>query len=324
MINSGKYIFITGVNGIIGSHVAKRLLDEGYKVIGLGRLPKCSFVHNNLTYFQADISDSTMLQTILKSNKTYAVIHLAAIVHKKSNDLSYESYSKTNYHASKSLFELCGENHVEKVLFASTVEVYGEQNLTTVDETALCNPKSYYGQTKLAAEKSLLALAESTGFDYAVMRFSPVYSKNFTLNIDRRVYLLKKSIAYYFKDGNYSFNFCSVENISDFIVAYLDAENSESGIFNISDSNNIDVKKIIELEKSCNSLKIALKLPYGICKVLIILFEQLYRLILKKETGMSSYNFNKLFRSTVFSNKKAEKVVRRFKWDIENTLYKRY
>lgn len=324
MNNDSKYIFVTGINGIIGAHISKRLLDIGYKVIGIGRSKECSLIHPSLVYLQADMNDSDKIESILKNYKIYAVIHLAAIVHKKSNDLTYTSYERINYLASKSLFKICSENSVKKILFASTIEVYGNQDADIIDESRECNPGSYYGQTKLAAEKSLLSLAEDGDFNYAIMRFAPVYSKEFTLNIDRRIYLFKNSVAYYFQEGAYSFNFCSVENITDFITAYLSKERLESGIFNISDSGNVSVKRVIELEKTYGALKIAVKLPYNICKVLIGIFERFCRRVLRKETGISIYNFNKLFKSTVYANKKAKGIVEQFKWNIENTRYKRH
>ena len=317
-----KYIAVTGVNGFIGYYTIQKLLDEGYNVIGISIEDKCRIHHERLIYVKADIRDFDAINALFSQYNIYGLIHLAAIVHKKSNDLSYENYYNVNYLSSKNIFELCVKSQVKKLLFASTIEVYGDKKEDLILENFDCEPQSVYGKTKLLAEKALTDLVKSDEMNYAIMRFAPVYAKEFKLNINKRIYLIPDKIAYYFKSGEYSFNFCSINNILDFISSFLSATNVESGIYNISDSNIFNVKEIIKLEKKSNNRILTVRLPYYICLAMILMIERIYFSFKKKESGISVCNFNKLFKSSRYSNMKAKRVVKEFKWDMVNTLYK--
>ena len=316
-----RNILITGINGFIGSYLARRLLEERYNIIGVSREDKCR-LSEKIKYIKADITDFTAINSIFDTYTIDCVIHLAAIVHKKSNDLSYEAYYDVNYLASKNIFERCLEKNVKKVIFSSTIEVYGNNKESIVTENAKCMPKTIYGKTKLLAEDTAKLLLGRSSTDFAIMRFAPVYAKDFLLNIYNRIYLIHRKIAYYFKDGSYTFNFCSINNILEFVSNFLNNDSVPSGTYNISDGKNYSAMQLIKLEKEFNSLRIICRLPYHICLIAINIFEKVHLLLKKRDCTISVNNFSKLFRSTIYSNKNAEQLVTDLNWDIENTLYK--
>ena len=316
-----KYILITGINGFIGQHIANKLIKEGYNIFGISLEDSCVINNENLIYKKIDITNYKKINQIFKNYDIESVIHLAAIVHQNSKDQLKELYYNVNYRASKNIFKQCIENNVKKLLFASTVEVYGEKEEKIIHENFECNPRSVYGKTKLLAEKALISVA-SNKLNYVIMRLAPVYASNFKLNINKRIYIVPKKLAYYFKKGDYLFNFCSINNVTDFISETLKKPDFKSGIYNLSDSKNYNVKQIISLEKKYSNLKWVIRLPYYISLALIFLYEKIYCKPLKKESTISVYNFKKLFRVNIYSNIKARKIVKNFKWDIVNTLYK--
>jgi nucleoside-diphosphate-sugar epimerase len=288
--------------------------------LGVSLEDSCAISNKNLTYEKADITDYKKIGHIFDKYDIKSVIHLAAIVHKNSENQPDDSYYDVNYKASRNIFEQCIKKQCEKLLFASTIEVYGETKEKTIDEAFECNPRSIYGKTKLLAEKFLISAAGGK-LNYAIMRFAPVYADNFKLNINKRIYIIPGKLAYYFKKGDYFFNFCSVNNIADFISEALKKPNFKSGIYNLSDSKNYNVKDIISLEKRYNNLKWVVALPYHICSALIFLYEKTFYKILKRGSDISVYNFGKLFRENIYSNMKAREILKNFKWDIINTLY---
>lgn len=316
-----KYVLITGINGFIGQHVANKLIKEEYNIFGISLEDNCVINNENLIYKKIDITNYEKINQIFKDYDIESVIHLAAIVHQNSKDQLKELYYDVNYRASKNIFKQCIENNVKKLLFASTVEVYGKKEEKIIHENFECNPRSVYGKTKLLVEKFLISIANNK-LNYVIMRLAPVYASNFKLNINKRIYIVPKKLAYYFKKGDYLFNFCSINNVTDFISEILKKPDFKSGIYNLSDSKNYNVKQIISLEKKHCNLKWVIRLPYYICLALIFLYEQIYCKPLKKESTISVYNFKKLFRANVYSNIKARKIVKNFKWDIVNTLYK--
>ncbi len=312
-------ILITGINGFIGNNIAKALLSNHQKIIGISLEDKSIIQDKNLDYKRIDIKNSEQISKLFLENKITTVIHLAAIVHKKGNDLSYDAYYENNYFASKQLFEISTKYKVKNIMFASSIEVYGNSEEKIITENHKTNPISFYAKTKLLAEEELMKLAKIHQFNWAILRFAPVYGQNFKLNLNKRIYLKPQKIAYYFKNGDYFFNFCSINNITDFILAYL--KKPVPGIYNISDSTNYQVKKIILAEKKYQDYRlIIIKMPYYLCFLLIFLYEKIANLFSKKEKSISIYNFRKLFKSTIYANEKAKKITS-FDWDLLNTLY---
>ena len=319
-----KYIriLITGINGFIGKNLVQGLVKDGIEFIGVSMEEACSIRDVNF-YEQADISDYEKMENVFEKYKPDYVVHLAAIVHKKSMTADYGTFYKINYLSSENIFSLCERYNVKKVLFSSTVEVYKMQSAQSLNEASETNPNSDYGKTKLLAEKALIAIASNNEFNYAIMRFAPVYGADFKLNLERRIYLIRNKLLYYFGEGSYFYNMCSISNIVDFISEFIRG-NHPSGIYNISDSKNYTIKELASMEKESlkkNSiLAFSIRLPYHLTFITIAFIEGIFK-ILKRKSIFSVYNFKKIFKCTIFDNKKADDVVGGLRWDFRSTLY---
>ena len=140
-------VLITGVNGYIGRHVAFRLAKAGHYIHGVSLEPDCFASQSNIGYTQGDITDTQCMKVLFERNKFDAVVHLAALVHVRSADYGFDDYSRVNFRASETLFQLAAECQVPRVMFASTVEVYGPTaNGAKISEDAPCRPDSDYAR----------------------------------------------------------------------------------------------------------------------------------------------------------------------------------
>lgn len=284
---------VTGAQGFLGRRTVAAL-----EAAGIDAIPLCRA--------DCDITDPEAVRRFFGENQADVLVHLAALVHGAGRDLSEENYMRVNSEASAELFGCARAHGIRKVIFASSIEVYGEQEARRIDENAICAPNSPYGRSKLAAEQALEAMGEAFE-SYALLRLAPVYAPDFRLNVDKRFYLPRKIAAYYFRDGGYSFNFCAADNITEFIVDYLEKA-CPSGIFNISDAANVTAKNFIALERERGGLRRVVKLPYGACYGLIGAAEWLLRRVSRSEPFLSRYNFRKLFKSTVYVSDKARGI----------------
>lgn len=306
-----KKILITGANGFVGKHLIEKL-ECNFELYAIDfQVVKDIAAERS---FVCNISNFDKIKEIFTSIKPDILIHLAAIVHKNNADTSEENYNFINFECSKFLFDQC-KIHNTKIIFSSTIEVYGENELNCIDEHSICNPNSFYSISKYKAEQYLASL---TGVEYSILRLTPLYGKNFTLNIDKRVYLIKNKVAYYFKAGSYTFDFCSINNVKDFIE-FICKNKFENKVYLLADENSICIREIINLKKKNENLKYVLKLPYFLCSFMISIIEFVGKKVKKKDFYLSKRNFDKLFLSKQYRCTNLEGF--EFNWDIERTLY---
>jgi len=246
--------------------------------------------------------------------------HLAALVHVRNPNLSFTDYSRLNYRASEQLFRRATLAGTSRVIFASTVEVYGStpQNLLVSEQTP-CRPDTDYARTKLLAEESLLTLAANAQLSYAILRFAPVYSASFRLNLDKRLYLGSRKVGYYLGKGNYSLSLCSVHNIVHFVLHWLESEAIESGIFNIADESTYPIRELLDRDGNAGR-KVTLRVPYLPCLAAVSAVETVLRLAGRSSGMLSVDNVRKLTRSTVWDVNRAKAAVGELPWNMSNTL----
>jgi nucleoside-diphosphate-sugar epimerase len=298
--------------------VVRRLLQDGYAVMGASVEPSTAL---GIPYRQVDITDRLQVEALFGEAEVSAALHLAALVHNKSKDLSFAVYERINAQGSRNVFECAQAHGVQRLLFASTIEVYGETEAAVVSEDAPKSPKTFYAISKKMAEDSLFGMEGS--MQRTAMRFAPVYARDFTLNLDKRIYAVRGKWAYYFKDGGYRFHFCSVNVILDFITHWLGTP-SIQGVFNIADRDAVSARELIGLAKEANPALKILKLPYAPALAAIWCVEKVLRILGKKDSMLSIYNFRKLFRSARWDVTALYQVMPDAPdWNVKNTLYPR-
>ncbi|MEN5068192.1 D-erythronate dehydrogenase [Achromobacter aegrifaciens] len=167
-------ILITGGAGFLGQRLARKLLERGTLALDGGK-PEAITRIDLLDVVQAqgpddprihaqlgDIADPAMLRQAIDT-QTRAIFHLAAIVSGQA-EADFDLGMRINLDASRALLETCRAlGHKPRVIFTSSVAVYGGALPDTVrDDTAL-NPQSSYGTQKAIAE---LLLADYTRRGY--------------------------------------------------------------------------------------------------------------------------------------------------------------
>ena len=148
-------ILITGVAGFIGSRLAARMLQEGYQVIGVDDLSsgKQSNIPRDVEFIQADLSDPSALSRLPKD--CCKVVHLAG---QSSGEISFDDPKldlEKNTVSTLNLIRYGIENNVERLVYASSMSVYGHVPKAPISETFECSPLSCYGVGKKAAEDYL-------------------------------------------------------------------------------------------------------------------------------------------------------------------------
>jgi len=176
---------ITGVAGFIGSHLAGRLLDEGASVAGIDCFtdyyPR-ALKELNLSALQDRPGFRFIESTIqaadldgLLAGSTH-VFHLAAQAGvRKSWGRDFQIYTVNNVEATQVLLEAAVGKPIEKLVYASSSSVYGDDGALPMREDALPGPVSPYGVSKLAAEHLCLLYHRNFGIPAVALRYFTVY-----------------------------------------------------------------------------------------------------------------------------------------------------
>ena len=163
-LDSTKKYLVTGVAGFIGFHLAKALLEQGCKVIGLDNMNAYYDVQlkrnrlkllgcENFTFYNVDLVDKAKLETIFTRHPITHVINLAAQAGVRYSIDNPDAYIASNIQGFLNLLETLRRHRVEHLVYASSSSVYGKNTkipYSTQDRTD--EPVSLYAATKKANE----------------------------------------------------------------------------------------------------------------------------------------------------------------------------
>lgn len=179
---------MTGAAGFIGSHLAERLLDEGWAVRGVDNFDpyyERACKERNLVGlrdrpgFELQAADlgTAPLERLLDG--VDCVFHLAARPGVRASwGEAFADYARINVLATQRLLEAVRARPVRRLVYASSSSVYGEASAATdrpTSEDAPCRPISPYGVSKLAAEAMVRAYHAACGVPTVALRYFTVY-----------------------------------------------------------------------------------------------------------------------------------------------------
>jgi nucleoside-diphosphate-sugar epimerase len=176
---------ITGVAGFIGSTLAERLLGAGADVVGIDCFtdyyPRAIKERNlagprssrQFRFIEARIQDADL--AALLADRTH-VFHLAAQAGvRKSWGKDFQIYTVNNIEATQVLLEACTRVKIERLVYASSSSVYGDDRPMPFREDTLPQPVSPYGVSKLAAEQLCYLYFANYGVPSVSLRYFTVY-----------------------------------------------------------------------------------------------------------------------------------------------------
>ncbi len=165
-------VLVVGGAGYIGSHVVKALVETGRDVVVLDNLSTgYRWAVENATLVVGDLADGDCLARLFAEHRFDAVLHFAAHIWVGESIADPAKYYRNNVAASLNLFEHLARHQVPHVVFSSTAAVYGEPDLSLLDETLPSAPINPYGASKMMAERMLTDIAAASGVTFGILRY---------------------------------------------------------------------------------------------------------------------------------------------------------
>lgn len=242
-------ILITGASGFIGSELCKRLAVAN-SVVGVDVAPRPEKL-SGISWESLDLNQEKAIAVLSDKYSPDVVIHCAGIAHQTIGFIDRNTYMKMNsIVAEKVAKAVTLRNPNVRFIFLSSVSVYGEskdeavatgeKSSQGINEQTACRPSSDYALSKLDAEERLSVLYHKGIIkDLVILRLAPVYDREWSLNLDRRIFTPGKLAYLRFGSGSQMMSALARPNLVDFINYILrskDYVNENNLCINVCDT----------------------------------------------------------------------------------------
>ena len=262
-------ILITGAAGFIGFHLSRRLLENGYAVVGLDNLNDYYSVtlkqdrlavlsgQPKFTFVQGDLADPETVEQLFCDYAPSVVVNLAAQAGVRYSIDHPRTYIDSNVVGFLNILEAVRAHPVRHLLFASSSSVYGNRDKTPFSvNDRVDRPISLYAATKKADELMAYTYAHLYGVPATGLRFFTVYGPfgrpdMAYFKFADKIYAGKPIEVY--NGGDLYRDFTYVEDVVDCVCAMLNTPPAPDGtgakykIYNIGNNRPVQLLRFIQV-----------------------------------------------------------------------------
>lgn len=261
-------ILVAGGAGYIGSHVAKRLHERGYRPVVLDNLERGHrWAARWGTFVEGDLADGALLRETLLAHDIRAVLHFAAYAYVGESVREPAKYYRNNVANTLSLLEAMVEVESEALIFSSTCATYGEPSSVPITEDHPQNPVNPYGRTKLVVEGMLRDFETAHRLRHVSLRYFNAAGADpegelgevhdpethlipllFDVALGKRPHVAIFGTDYPTPDGTCIRDYIHVTDLADAHVLALEhlLGGGESRVYNLGNGAGYSVREVIE------------------------------------------------------------------------------
>ena len=241
-----KNIFITGINGFVGKHLAERFSGESnYRLTGVDLADSFTPLNEqpaNLNYLRVDITKSDEVAAVFDKQQFDVIFHLAGILSKDESFQVHERAMNVNFKSTSILLEIARQQQA-RFLFTSTAMVYGNRSGPFTEDMDK-DPGNFYALTKSLSEELILYFSKKFDVKSAIFRPAMLYGPGQAGDffVPTLINALSKNEEFEMTAGEQKRDFVYID---DFINAIkLTIEKEATGIFNIGSGNGQQIKEV--------------------------------------------------------------------------------
>lgn len=261
---------VTGCAGFIGSNLCDRLLEAGWRVIGVDNFStgQRRFLERALAErdFRLIVLDLLNLEGLKQAfGGAGVVFHLAANADVRFGTEHPRRDLEQNTIATHNVLEAMRANGIRKIVFSSTGSVYGESAVVpTPEDGPFPIQTSLYGASKAAGEGLICAYCEGFGFQSWIFRFVSILGERYSHGHIFDFYQKLKSDPTRLQvlgNGKQRKSYLYVQDCIDAILLAMDKATSKVNVFNLGANDYCEVNESIGW--ICEELSVAPKLDYS-------------------------------------------------------------
>jgi UDP-glucose 4-epimerase len=165
-------ILITGVAGLLGSHFSRYLLGCSHDVVGIDDFSGGyrDFVDPRVVLYEGNLSDKKFVDEVFGIERPDFVYHFAAYAAVGLSPFIRNFNYTNNVVASANVVNACINRNVKKIVFTSSMDVYGSQSTPPYTEDLTPAPEDPYGIAKYTVEMDLKQAHRFFGLRYSIVR----------------------------------------------------------------------------------------------------------------------------------------------------------
>lgn len=299
-------VLVTGGTGFTGSHLARKLLEQGKEVRILARSEKKAKELKELgaEIIRGDITDPGSVLEAVKGTDT--VFNIAA-AYREAN-LPDRAYWDINLGGTKNVIEACARYSINRLIHCSTIGVVSSVSEPLTDETAPYSPGDVYQESKCEAEKEVLKNVKSGRISASIIRPCAIYGpgdlrllKMFKMIAEKKFYLIGNGKAYY-----------HMVYIDDLISAFILASEKKEAVgevFIVGGEKYTTLMELFSIIAEEFNVKLpGIRLPYKPIEVLSVLIECAYKPT-GKEPPLYRRRISFFKKNRAFDISKAKKIL---------------
>lgn len=253
---ASKYL-VTGGAGFIGSHIVKRLVNDGGHVrvvdnLSTGQARRLDALRSAIQFIEGDLAEEAIARRAVEGIDF--VLHQAAVPSVQRSVADPVGTNRSNVTATLNLLESCRRAGVRRLVYAASSSAYGDTEVLPKHEDMPSNPLSPYALQKFVGERYCRLYHELFGVETVSLRYFNVFGpgqdphSEYSAVIPKFIKgLLAKQPITIYGDGEQSRDFTYIDNVVEANLLALEAPDAAGKMCNIGCGERITLNRLVTL-----------------------------------------------------------------------------
>ena len=290
-----KIITVIGGSGFVGTNLCRQLSlkQQKFEIIDLKM--------SNQFPEKCKIGDVRDINSLRKTITGDIVINLAAVHRDDVREKS--AYRKTNVEGAENVANICREKGIKKIIFTSTVAVYGYADPGT-DEGGRINPFNEYGRTKFDAEEIFRNWQHEPGNSLIIVRPTVIFGEGNRGNVFNLINQIASGKFIMVGKGENKKSMAYIGNVIAFLESCIEIDQNY-GLFNYTDTPDLTMHELVSKvrERLNGTHGVGFRLPYRV-GVMFGYLGDIFARLTGKKFSISSVRIKKFTSPTEFKSAK--------------------